>query len=93
MRQRNKQAPQIAEVTVRDIRQVTRLHFSAEEKIRIFLEGLRGEDSVSELCRDIDFLDANRIAIIDSKFKAVQALKAHGLKGASRAFMRRASRP
>jgi hypothetical protein len=45
------------------------------------------------LCRDIDFLDANRIAIDDRKFKAVKALKAHGLKGASRALMRRASRP
>ena len=52
MRQRDKhQAPQSAEETVRDIRRATRRHFSAEEKIRIVLEGLRGEDSVAELCR------------------------------------------
>ncbi len=36
---------------VRDIRRATRKQYSAEEKIRIVLEGLRGEDSISELCR------------------------------------------
>jgi transposase len=51
MRQRDKQAPQSAEEAVRDIRRATRRHFSAEEKIRIVLEGLRGEDSIAELCR------------------------------------------
>ena len=51
MRQRDKQAPQSAEETVRDIRRATRRHFSAEDKIRIVLEGLRGEDSIAELCR------------------------------------------
>ena len=40
-----------AEQTVRDIRRATRRKFSAEEKIRIVLEGLRGEDSIAELCR------------------------------------------
>ena len=40
-----------AEAAVRDIRRRTRRRFSAEEKIRIVLEGLRGEQSVSELCR------------------------------------------
>src|SRR5690349_20964645 len=39
------------EKTVRDIRRVTRRQYSAEEKIRIVLEGLRGEDSIAELCR------------------------------------------
>jgi transposase len=51
MRQRDKQVPKNAEETVRDIRRATRRQFSAEEKIRIVLEGLRGEDSVAELCR------------------------------------------
>jgi transposase len=51
MRQRDKQTPQSAEETVRDIRRATRRHFSAEEKIRIVLDGLRGEDSIAELCR------------------------------------------
>jgi transposase len=39
------------EKTVRDIRRHTRKKYSAEEKIRIVLEGLRGEESVAELCR------------------------------------------
>ena len=39
------------EKTVRDIRRKTRRKFNAEEKIRIVLEGLRGEDSIAELCR------------------------------------------
>lgn len=51
MRQRDRQAPEGAEKTVRDIRRATRRQFSAEEKIRIVLEGLRGEDSIAELCR------------------------------------------
>ena len=33
------------------VRRATRRHFSAEDKIRIVLEGLRGEDSIAELCR------------------------------------------
>ena len=40
-----------AEKTVRDIRRRTRRHYSAQDKIRIVLEGLRGEDSIAELCR------------------------------------------
>ena len=40
-----------AEKTVRDIRRATRKRYSSEEKIRIVLEGLRGEESVAELCR------------------------------------------
>ena len=40
-----------AEKVVKDIRRATRRHYGAEEKIRIVLEGLRGEDSIAELCR------------------------------------------
>ena len=40
-----------AEQVVKDIRRAMRRHFSAEDKIRIVLEGLRGEDSIAELCR------------------------------------------
>ena len=44
--------PQSAsERLVRDIRRATRKHYSAEGKIRIVLDGLRGEASVAELCR------------------------------------------
>src|SRR6266581_4579855 len=51
MRQASKRIPESAEKTVRDIRRAIRRHHSAEEKIRIVLEGLRGEDSIAELCR------------------------------------------
>ena len=40
-----------AEKAVRDIRRATRRHFSVEDKVRIVIAGLRGEDSVAELCR------------------------------------------
>ena len=40
-----------AEKTVREIQRRTRRRFSAEEKIRIVLEGLRGEESIATLCR------------------------------------------
>jgi transposase len=51
MSQKHKAKPGSAEQTVRDIRRATRKQYSAEEKIRIVLEGLRGEDSIAELCR------------------------------------------
>ena len=40
-----------SERTVKDIRRATRKQYSAEEKIRIVLDGLRGEHSIAELCR------------------------------------------
>src|SRR3984957_4285613 len=40
-----------AEQVLKDIRRQTRRQYSAEEKIRIVLEGLRGEENISELCR------------------------------------------
>ena len=40
-----------AERTVRDIRRKTRNQYTAEEKIRIVLSGLRGEESIAALCR------------------------------------------
>ena len=40
-----------AEDTARHIRRETRRKYNAEEKIRIVLEGLRGEESIAELCR------------------------------------------
>ena len=40
-----------SERIVRDIRRATRKHHAAEDKIRIVLDGLRGESSIAELCR------------------------------------------
>ena len=51
MSQRLKGLKDGAEATVRDIRRRTRKQYAAEEKIRIVVAGLRGEDSIAELCR------------------------------------------
>ena len=51
MKQKQRPEKEPAETVVKEIRRATRKHYSAEEKIRIVLEGLRGEDSIAELCR------------------------------------------
>jgi transposase len=72
MKQTSGPAKAPAEAALKDIRRATRRQFSAEEKIRIVLEALRGEDSIAELCRregiatsvyyswSKDFLDAGK---------------------------------
>ena len=72
-----------AEATVRNIRRKTRRKYSAEEKIRIVLEGLRGELTIAELCRregiseklyyrwSKDFLEAGKSRLVgDTKREA-----------------------
>src|SRR5260370_32684042 len=51
MRQKCETTKVSAERVVREIRRATRKQYSAEEKIRIILDGLRGEHSIAELCR------------------------------------------
>ena len=51
MRPKSSSTKKPAEQVVKDIRRATRRHFSAEDKIRIVLDGLRGDDSIAELCR------------------------------------------
>ena len=51
MRQKSGPANEPAEQVIKTIRRATRRQFSAEEKIRIVLEGLRGENSIAGLCR------------------------------------------
>ncbi len=51
MRQKSVAGKEPAEKVIRNIGRVTRRRFSAEEKIRIVLDGLRGESSIAELCR------------------------------------------
>ena len=50
MRQKSGTQKASAEQVVKDIRRATRKQYGAGEKIRIVLEGLRGEENISELC-------------------------------------------
>jgi len=72
-----------ARKTIRQIKRATRRKFSAEEKIRIILEGLRGEETISELCRregiapsvyykwSKSFLEAGRQRLVGETKRAV----------------------
>ena len=51
MMTKRKSTKPTAEKSVRDIRRGTRRKYSAEEKIRFVMEGLRAEESIAELCR------------------------------------------
>ena len=51
MRQKSGSRATTSEKVIKDIRRATRKRHSSEEKIRIVLDGLRGEDSIAELCR------------------------------------------
>ena len=51
MRPKSSSPKKPTEQVVKDIRGATRRRFSAENKIRIVLDGLRGDDSIAELCR------------------------------------------
>lgn len=51
MKQKSVPVKAPAEEVLKDIRRQTRRHYSAEDKIRVVLEGIRGEESIAELCR------------------------------------------
>ena len=51
MRQKTEVTKPSSEKVIQDIRRVTRKQYGAEEKIRIVLDGLRGEESIAALCR------------------------------------------
>ena len=77
-----------AEQVMKDIRRQTRRQYSAEEKIRIVLEGLRGEENISELCRregiaasmyygwSKEFLEAGKRRLAGDTARAATALGA-----------------
>ena len=81
-----------AEKVVRDIQRKTRRRFSAEEKIRIVLEGLRGEQSIAELCRreglapnlyyrwSKEFLEAGKKRLLGDTKRAASAPEVKGLR-------------
>ena len=87
MKQTSGPARKPAEAVIKDIRRATRRHFSAEDKIRIVLEGLRGEDSIAELCRregiassmyygwSKEFLEAGKRRLVKDLRREAGALK------------------
>ena len=65
MRQKSDPTPVVAEKLVRDIRRATRKQYSAEEKIRIVLDGLRGESSIAELCRRENIAESQYLFLVE----------------------------
>ena len=85
MRQKPGTRRSASEKIMKDIQRATRKQYSAEEKIRIVLDGLRGEDSFAELCRhesisqgvyykwSKDFMEAGKKHLAGDTARAVQA--------------------
>ncbi len=86
------QKKQTAESKVKEIRRHTRKKYSAEEKIRIVIEGLRGETSIAELCRiegisgnlyynwSKDFMEAGKRRLAGDTKREATTNEVHGLK-------------
>ena len=91
---RNKQTS--GERIVKDIKRKTRKQYSAEEKIRIVLDGLRGEESVAELCRregisqgiyykwSKDFLEAGKKRLAGDIARQANTAEVKGLRSEAR---------
>ena len=83
---------------VKDIRRATRIRRSSEEKIRIVLVGLRGEDSIAELCRregiveslyyswSKEFLEAGKKRLAGDTSRAATTDEVKGLRREARAL-------
>ena len=81
---------------VKDIKRKTRKQYSAEEKIRIVLDGLRGEESVAELCRiegisqgiyykwSKDFLEAGKKRLAGDITRQAHTTEVKGLRSEAR---------
>ena len=81
-----------SEQVVREVHRRTRRRFSAEEKVRIVLEGLRGEESVAELCRpeglapnlyyrwSKEFLEAGKKRLLGDTTREATAPEVQGLR-------------
>jgi transposase len=98
MRRKHTSKSDGVEKTVRDIRRATRKQYSAEEKIRIVLEGLRGEDSIAELCRregiaqslyykwSKEFLEAGKKRLAGDTARAATSDEVKGLRAEARSL-------
>lgn len=98
MRQKQTVPPGSAEEAIKDIRRATRRHWSAEDKIRIVLDGLRGEDSISELCRregiaasqyygwSKEFLEAGKRRLAGDTARAATSDEVKGLRREAQAL-------
>jgi transposase len=87
-----------AEKTVRDIRRKTRKRRSSEEKIRVVLLGLRGEESIAELCRhegiseslyyswSKEFLEAGKKRLAGDTARQATSTEVNKLRGEARAL-------
>ena len=69
MTDRNESRPRSADKTVRDIRRATRRKFSAEEKIRIVLEGLRGEEAIAGTMPLVARLPGAKYLLVEDRWK------------------------
>lgn len=84
--------PKNAESIIKDIKRQTRRKFSSEEKIRIVVEGLKGEDSVASICRregiapalyyrwSKDFMEAGKRRLQGDTVREANTTEVHGLR-------------
>jgi transposase len=95
MRQKSGPEKAPAGQVVKDIRRATRRQLSAEEKIRIVLEGVRGEESIAELCRregiassmySKEFLDAGKRRLAGDTARAATSDEVKELRREARAL-------
>lgn len=98
MSQKSLNSKSSSERLVKDIRRATRKHYSAEDKIRIVLDGLRGEHSIAELCRreaiaeslyyswSKEFLEAGKRRLADDTARAATSDEVKDLRRESSAL-------
>ena len=96
MRRKNERRTDDADRVVKDIKRQTRRRFSAEEKIRIVLAGLRGEDNIAELCRQEgiaqsqyyswskEFMEAGKKRLAGDTMRAANTDEVQGLRREAR---------
>lgn len=78
---------------ISDLKRKTRKVYGSEEKIRIIIEGMRGETTVAELCRKEgisqgnyykwtkDFMEAGKRRLSGDTLREANTTEVHGLKG------------